>query len=143
MANARRGIPVPLPLVDAALAIATAFIASAIRLDPAGAFGAYLPITLALALASSILLPTVFSLFGIYRIYWPYATWAVIFRTLAATLASTVASAVILWFLTSLLWPHSFPRSMIALQFLLLLPGLAGIRIIKRIRLLRQGAHGV
>ena len=134
-------IRIPLPLADAAIAMAAAPIAFVVRLDPALALGPYFSLTLGLALTSSLLTPSLFFLFGTYRVYWPYAAWPEVLRTSAAALASTIATAIILLPVVSRLSPLSIPRSVFALHFLLLLFGVACIRVIERSRLRAQQPH--
>jgi len=126
---------IPLPITDAAIAALAALAAFTTRLGPPLVFGPYRYLLLALVLATSILTPAVFYGFRVYRVYWPYAGWSEVLRTIAATLACTLAAAIVLLPIASYPAPLSIPRSVLALFLLFLLLGTTASRAIEASRL--------
>lgn len=126
-------------LADLVLIIAAVLASFALRLDLGPIFLAYLPAaSVMIALALSIK-PVVYYLFGLYRRYWVYASTREMLTIALATATASGAVAVGIMIVILLGGLRGFPRSVLAIDWLLSLISVGGLRL--SVRLLAEGGQ--
>jgi FlaA1/EpsC-like NDP-sugar epimerase len=118
-------------VLDVLLAIMAAFLAFALRLG--WFFDANLPAFKVLLVASIVVRPLVFWVFGMYREYWRYAS----IRELLVVVLSVSASSVLVVAVVSIGlvtgWLGGFPRTVLVLDWVFMLMFAGGVRLSVRI----------
>jgi FlaA1/EpsC-like NDP-sugar epimerase len=120
--------------VDVALILLAAPLSFLIRLDASPAFVNFLPILARFALAGLLVKPSLYWAFGLYRPYWRYAS----IRELKVIVTAVTFSSLVLTILfVVILLPYrliwTFPRSVLAIDWLLQLTFVGGIRFLARV----------
>jgi FlaA1/EpsC-like NDP-sugar epimerase len=118
---------------DLLLTIATIFISFALRLE-GSFFFFYLPVAYWMIGISLIVKPLVYSIFGLYRRLWAYAsTRELILISYAVTIASSVLSVITIFFYSLRLIQPGLPRSILIIDWLLSIIAIGGFRLALRL----------
>ena len=125
---------------DLVLIIASVFGSFALRLELGPAFVFYLPQAITMIVVALLVKPTVFYLFGLYSRVWAYASTRELKIISAAVSISSAIVALIIILLTTLQYYQGFPRSVLAIDWLLSLLAVGGLRF--AMRLLAEGRSG-
>lgn len=111
------------------LLIAACVIGSfALRLPLGPLFVFYLPQALVMTAIALVVKPVVYYLFGLYRRVWAYASMRELKLIIAAVSTASIIVALIIVLLTPLGIYQGFPRSVLAIDWLLSLVAVGGIR---------------
>ena len=125
---------------DLVLIIASVFGSFALRLELGPVFVFYLPQAVTMMVVALLVKPFVYYYFGLYSRVWAYAsTRELKIITAAVSIASAIV-ALIVALLTTLQYYQGFPRSVLAIDWLLSLLGVGGLRF--AMRLLAEGRSG-
>jgi FlaA1/EpsC-like NDP-sugar epimerase len=125
---------------DLVLIIASVFGSFALRLELGPVFVFYLPQAVTMIVVALLVKPFVYYSFGLYSRVWAYAsTRELKIITAAVSIASAVV-ALIIALLTTLQYYQGFPRSVLAIDWLLSLLAVGGLRF--SMRLLAEGRSG-
>ena len=126
-------------LADLVLIVTSVLASFALRLDLGPVFVAYLPAASVMIALALLVKPVVYHVFGLYRRYWVYAS---IREMLTVVLATATASAIVTVciMVTILLGGlRGFPRSVLAIDFLLSVISVGGLRL--SVRLLAESGQ--
>jgi FlaA1/EpsC-like NDP-sugar epimerase len=118
---------------DLILIITSVLTSFALRLDLGPVFVAYIPHALAMIVLALALKPIVYHFFGLYRRYWVYASTRELWLI---TLATSTASLVLTVLLMALILSgglRGFPRSVLAIDWLLSVLSVGGLRLAVRV----------
>jgi FlaA1/EpsC-like NDP-sugar epimerase len=127
---------------DLILVVASVIGSFALRLELGALFIFYLPQALTMVIVALLVKPLVYYSFGLYSRVWAYAsTRELRIITAAVTIASAVV-ALIIFLLTFLQYYEGFPRSVLAIDWLLSLLAVGGLRFALRL-LAESRADGV
>jgi FlaA1/EpsC-like NDP-sugar epimerase len=122
---------------DLVLIIASVFGSFALRLELGPVFVFYLPQAVTMIVVALLVKPVVYYSFGLYSRVWAYAsTRELKIITAAVSLASAIVALIII-LLTTLQYYQGFPRSVLAIDWLLSLLAAGGLRF--AMRLLAEG----
>lgn len=122
---------------DLVLIIASVFGSFALRLELGPVFVFYLPQAVTMIVVALLVKPVVYYSFGLYSRVWAYAsTRELKIITAAVSLASAIVAMIII-LLTTLQYYQGFPRSVLAIDWLLSLLAAGGLRF--AMRLLAEG----
>lgn len=125
---------------DLLLTIATILIAFALRLEGSFYFF-YLPVAYWMIGISLVVKPLVYSIFGLYRRLWAYAsTRELILISYAVTIASGILSVITIFFYSIRLIQPGLPRSILIIDWLLSIILIGGFRL--ALRLLSENRGG-
>ena len=125
---------------DVVLIIASVFGSFALRLELGRVFVFYLPQAITMIVVALLVKPVVYYLFGLYSRVWAYASIRELkIITAAVSIASAIVALIII-LLTSLQYYQGFPRSVLAIDWLLSLLAVGGLRF--AMRLLAEGRSG-
>jgi FlaA1/EpsC-like NDP-sugar epimerase len=125
---------------DLVLIIASVFGSFALRLELGPLFVYYLPQAITMIVVALLVKPLVYYSFGLYSRVWAYAsTRELKIITAAVSIASAIVALVIA-LLTFLQFYRGFPRSVLAIDWLLSLLAVGGLRF--AMRLLAEGRSG-
>jgi FlaA1/EpsC-like NDP-sugar epimerase len=125
---------------DLVLIIASVFGSFALRLELGPVFVFYLPQAVTMIVVALLVKPVVYYAFGLYSRVWAYAsTRELKIITAAVSIASAIV-ALIIALLTTLQYYQGFPRSVLAIDWLLSLLAVGGLRF--AMRLLAEGRSG-
>lgn len=125
---------------DVVLIIASVFGSFALRLELGPVFVFYLPQAFTMIVVALLVKPVVYYLFGLYSRVWAYASIRELkIITAAVSIASAVVALIII-LLTTLQYYQGFPRSVLAIDWLLSLLAVGGLRF--AMRLLAEGRSG-
>ncbi|MBK5107721.1 MAG: polysaccharide biosynthesis protein [Anaerolineales bacterium] len=125
---------------DLVLIIASVFGSFALRLELGPVFVFYLPQAVTMIVVALLVKPVVYYSFGLYSRVWAYAsTRELKIITAAVSLASAIVALIII-LLTTLQYYQGFPRSVLAIDWLLSLLAAGGLRF--AMRLLAEGRSG-
>ena len=125
---------------DLVLIIASVFGAFALRLELGPVFVFYLPQAVTMIVVALLVKPVVYYSFGLYSRVWAYAsTRELKIITAAVSIASAIV-ALIIALLTTIQFYQGFPRSVLAIDWLLSLLAVGGLRF--AMRLLAEGRSG-
>jgi FlaA1/EpsC-like NDP-sugar epimerase len=115
--------------------IATAVLASfALRLELGPLFIEFVPQALVMVGIALIAKPIIFSMFGLYRRYWVYAsTRELLLITTATASASVVVALLVFLVIASGLLSASFPRSVLVIDWLFSVLSVGGLRMAVRL----------
>jgi FlaA1/EpsC-like NDP-sugar epimerase len=129
---------------DLILIIACVIGSFALRLELGALFIFYLPQALTMVIVALLVKPIVYFSFGLYARVWAYAsTRELRIITAAVTIASAVV-ALIIFLLTFLQYYEGFPRSVLAIDWLLSLLAVGGLRFALRLMAeSRPGGMGI
>lgn len=125
---------------DLVLIIASVFGSFALRLELGPVFVFYLPQAVTMIVVALLVKPAVFYLFGLYSRVWAYASTRELKIITAAVSISSAIVALIIILLTTLQYYQGFPRSVLAIDWLLSLLAVGGLRF--AMRLLAEGRSG-
>jgi FlaA1/EpsC-like NDP-sugar epimerase len=118
---------------DLILVVASVIGSFALRLELGALFIFYLPQALTMVIVALLVKPLVYYSFGLYSRVWAYAsTRELRIITAAVTIASAVV-ALIIFLLTFLQYYEGFPRSVLAIDWLLSLLAVGGLRFALRL----------
>jgi FlaA1/EpsC-like NDP-sugar epimerase len=127
-------------LVDLVLIVASVFGSFALRLELGPVFVFYLPQAVTMIVVALLVKPVVYYLFGLYSRVWAYAsTRELKIITAAVSIASAIVALIII-LLTTLQYYQGFPRSVLAIDWVLSLLAVGGLRFV--MRLLAEGRSG-
>lgn len=122
---------------DLFLSVACVFGSFALRLPLGPLFLSYLPQALIMVGVALLVKPVVYYLFGLYRRVWAYASTRELRLIVAAVSTASIVVALILVILTVILTPfelyQGFPRSVLAIDWLLSLVAVGGLRFSLRL----------
>ena len=125
---------------DLILIVASVFGSFALRLELGPLFLFYLPQAFTMIVVALLVKPLVYYSFGLYSRVWAYAsTRELKIITAAVSIASAIVALVIV-LLTFLQYYQGFPRSVLAIDWLLSLLAVGGLRL--ALRLLAEGRSG-
>lgn len=125
---------------DLILVVASVIGSFALRLELGALFIFYLPQALTMVIVALLVKPLVYYSFGLYSRVWAYAsTRELRIITAAVTIASAVV-ALIIFLYTFLQYYEGFPRSVLAIDWLLSLLAVGGLRF--ALRLLAESRTG-
>jgi FlaA1/EpsC-like NDP-sugar epimerase len=125
---------------DVILIIASVFGSFALRLELGRVFVFYLPQAITMIVVALLVKPVVYYLFGLYSRVWAYASIRELkIITAAVSIASAIVALIII-LLTSLQYYQGFPRSVLAIDWLLSLLAVGGLRF--TMRLLAENRSG-
>lgn len=129
---------------DLILIVACVIGSFALRLELGALFIFYLPQALTMVIVALLVKPIVYFSFGLYARVWAYAsTRELRIITAAVTIASAVV-ALIIFLLTFLQYYEGFPRSVLAIDWLLSLLAVGGLRFALRLMAeSRPGGMGI
>lgn len=117
--------------------VACVFGSFALRLPLGPLFLAYLPQALAMVGLALLVKPVIYYLFGLYRRVWAYASTRELRLIVAAVSTASIVLALIMVILTLILTPfqlyQGFPRSVLAIDWLLSLVAVGGLRLSVRL----------
>ena len=125
---------------DLVLIIASVFGSFALRLDLGPVFVFYLPQAVTMIVVALLVKPVVYYSFGLYSQVWAYASIRELKIITAATAIASAIVALIIALLTFLQFYQGFPRSVLAIDWLLSLLAVGGLRF--AMRLLAEGRSG-
>ncbi len=127
-------------LGDLVLMVASVFGSFALRLELGPLFVYYLPQAITMIVVALLVKPLVYYSFGLYSRVWAYAsTRELKIITASVSIASAIVALVIA-LLTFLQYYRGFPRSVLAIDWLLSLSAVGGLRF--AMRLLAEGRSG-
>jgi FlaA1/EpsC-like NDP-sugar epimerase len=125
---------------DLALIVASVFGSFALRLELGPLFVYYLPQALTMIIVALLVKPFVYYSFGLYSRVWAYASIRELkIITAAVSIASAVVASIIA-LLTFIQYYQGFPRSVLAIDWLLSLLAVGGLRF--ALRLLSESRSG-
>ena len=125
---------------DLILIVASVFGSFALRLELGRVFVFYLPQAATMIAVALLVKPLVYYSFGLYSRVWAYAsTRELKIITAAVSIASAIVALIII-LLTTLQYYQGFPRSVLAIDWLLSLLAVGGLRF--AMRLLAEGRSG-
>ena len=125
---------------DVILIIASVFGSFALRLELGRVFVFYLPQAITMIVVALLVKPVVYYLFGLYSRVWAYASIRELkIITAAVSIASAIVALIII-LLTTLQYYQGFPRSVLAIDWLLSLLAVGGLRF--AMRLLAENRSG-
>jgi FlaA1/EpsC-like NDP-sugar epimerase len=122
---------------DLVLIIASVFGSFALRLELGPVFVFYLPQAVTMIVVALLIKPFVYYSFGLYSRVWAYASTRELKIITAAVSIASVVVALIIALLTTLQYYQGFPRSVLAIDWLLSLLAVGGLRF--TMRLLAEG----
>ncbi|MGW8143431.1 MAG: polysaccharide biosynthesis protein [Anaerolineales bacterium] len=125
---------------DVILIIASVFGSFALRLELGPLFVYYLPQAITMIVVALMVKPLVYYSFGLYSRVWAYASMRELKIITAAVTIASVIVALIIALLTFLQYYQGFPRSVLAIDWLLSLLAVGGLRF--AMRLLAEGRSG-
>jgi FlaA1/EpsC-like NDP-sugar epimerase len=125
---------------DIILIIASVFGSFALRLELGPIFVFYLPQAVTMIVVALLVKPLVYYSFGLYSRVWAYASIRELKIITAAVSIASVIVALIIALLTFLQYYQGFPRSVLAIDWLLSLLAVGGLRF--AMRLLAEGRSG-
>ena len=125
---------------DLILIIASVFGSFALRLELGPLFVYYLPQAITMIVVALLVKPLVYYSFGLYSRVWAYASTRELKIITAAVSIASVIVALIIALLTFLQFYRGFPRSVLAIDWLLSLLAVGGLRF--ALRLLAEGRSG-
>ncbi len=125
---------------DLVLIIASVFGSFALRLELGPLFVFYLPQAVTMIVVALLVKPLVYYLFGLYSRVWAYASIRELKIITAAVSIASVIVALIIALLTFIQYYQGFPRSVLAIDWLLSLLAVGGLRF--AMRLLAEGRSG-
>jgi FlaA1/EpsC-like NDP-sugar epimerase len=118
---------------DLLLTIATIIISFALRLE-GSFFFFYLPVAYWMIGISLVVKPLIYSIFGLYRRLWAYAsTRELILISYAVTIASGILAVITIFFYSIRLIQPGLPRSIIIIDWLLSIIAIGGFRLALRL----------
>jgi FlaA1/EpsC-like NDP-sugar epimerase len=120
-------------LVDLLLIVVATLGAFALRLDLGRRFDDYLPAIYWYIAVSLLFMPPVFYGMGLYRRMWVYASIQELKLVVVAVTSASVLVSLVVVILRAIERMQSFPRSIPALQWLLLVILIGGVRFSMRI----------
>jgi len=127
-------------LGDLVLIVASVIGSFALRLELGPVFVFYLPQMVTMIVVALLVKPVVYYSFGLYSRVWAYASIRELkIITAAVSIASAIVSLIIV-LLTTLQYYRGFPRSVLAIDWLLSLLAVGGLRF--AMRLLAEGRSG-
>ena len=125
---------------DLILIVASVIGSFALRLELGPLFLFYLPQAFTMIVVALLVKPLVYYSFGLYSRVWAYAsTRELRIITAAVSIASAIVALIIV-LLTFLQYYQGFPRSVLAIDWLLSLLAVGGLRF--ALRLLAEGRSG-
>lgn len=125
---------------DVILIIASVFGSFALRLELGPLFVYYLPQAVTMIIVALLVKPPVYYSFGLYSRVWAYASIRELKIITAAVSIASVIVALIIALLTFIQYYQGFPRSVLAIDWLLSLLAVGGLRF--AMRLLAEGRTG-
>ena len=129
-------------LIDIFLIVLAGILAFLIRLDASPLFVQYLPVLALFIVSGLVIKPFIYWAFGLYRQYWRYAS---ISELRLIVTAVTVSSLVLTVLFLVILLPYGlilgFPRSVLAIDWLLGLLFVGGDRFLVRVSAESPGAR--
>ncbi len=127
-------------LGDLVLIVASVFGSFALRLELGPLFVYYLPQALTMIVVALLVKPFVYFSFGLYSRVWAYASTRELKIITAAVSLASVIVAMIIALLTFIQYYQGFPRSVLAIDWLLSLLAVGGLRF--ALRLLSESRSG-
>lgn len=125
---------------DLVLIVASVFGSFALRLELGPLFVYYLPQAITMIVVALLVKPIVYYLFGLYSRVWAYASTRELKIITAAVSITSAVVALIIASLTFLQYYQGFPRSVLAIDWLLSLLAVGGLRF--ALRLLSESRSG-
>jgi FlaA1/EpsC-like NDP-sugar epimerase len=125
---------------DVILIIASVFGSFALRLELGPLFVFYLPQAITMIVVALLVKPLVYYSFGLYSRVWAYASIRELKIITAAVSIASAIVALIIALLTFIQYYQGFPRSVLAIDWLLSLLAVGGLRF--AMRLLAEGRSG-
>ncbi len=125
---------------DLVLIVAGVFGSFALRLELGPLFVFYLPQAITMIVVALLVKPLVYYSFGLYSRVWAYASIRELKIITAAVSIASAIVALIIALLTFLQYYQGFPRSVLAIDWLLSLLAVGGLRF--TMRLLAEGRSG-
>jgi FlaA1/EpsC-like NDP-sugar epimerase len=125
---------------DLILIVASVFGSFALRLELGPVYIFYLPQAVTMIVVALLVKPLVYYLFGLYSRVWAYASTRELKIIAAAVSLASVIVALIIALLTMLQYYRGFPRSVLAIDWLLSLLAVGGLRF--AMRLLAESRSG-
>jgi FlaA1/EpsC-like NDP-sugar epimerase len=125
---------------DLVLIVASVFGSFALRLELGPLFVYYLPQALTMIVVALLVKPFVYYSFGLYSRVWAYASIRELKIITAAVSIASVVVALIIALLTFIQYYQGFPRSVLAIDWLLSLLAVGGLRF--ALRLLSESRSG-
>jgi FlaA1/EpsC-like NDP-sugar epimerase len=120
--------------VDLILIVTSVLASFALRLDLGSVFIAFLPSARVMIIIALIVKPAIYYLFGLYRRYWVYASIRELRLIAIATATASVGLAFIILLILSVDgFQAGFPRLVLAIDWLLSLFSVGGLRIVVRL----------
>ncbi len=121
-------------MVDLILIVTSVLASFALRLDLGSVFIAFLPSARVMIIIALIVKPAIYYLFGLYRRYWVYASIRELRLIAIATATASVGLAFIILLILSVDgFQAGFPRLVLAIDWLLSLFSVGGLRIVVRL----------
>lgn len=127
-------------LGDLVLIVASVIGSFALRLELGPVFVFYLPQMVTMIVVALVVKPVVYYSFGLYSRVWAYASIRELKIITAAVSIASAIVALIIVLLTTLQYYRGFPRSVLAIDWLLSLLAVGGLRF--AMRLLAEGRSG-
>jgi FlaA1/EpsC-like NDP-sugar epimerase len=118
---------------DLILIVTSVLTSFALRLDLGPVFVAYVPHALAMIVMALAIKPMVYHLFGLYRRYWAYASTRELWLITLATSSASLVLTILLMALILSGGLRGFPRSVLAIDWLLSLLSVGGLRLAVRV----------
>jgi FlaA1/EpsC-like NDP-sugar epimerase len=125
---------------DLILIVASVFGSFALRLELGPLFLFYLPQAFTMIVVALLVKPLVYFSFGLYSRVWAYASTRELRIIAAAVSIASVIVALVIVLLTFLQYYQGFPRSVLAIDWLLSILAVGGLRF--AMRLLAEGRSG-
>ncbi len=119
-------------LADLVLIVTSVLASFALRLDLGPLFRAYMPHAWLMIGVALVVKPLVYRFFGLYRRYWVYASTRELLLIVTATAAASGVVAVVIVAIVLAGW-SGFPRSVLAIDWLLSLFSVGGLRLAVRL----------
>jgi len=117
-----------LRVLDGIFAAATMAGSFALRLDVGPTLVQFTPQALATMLIGLVVKPLIYHFAGLYRPYWAYVSFREVFLITVSVTASSLSVAVITLALQAAALLGTFPRSVLAIDWLLTLGCISGVR---------------
>lgn len=127
-------------LGDLVLIIASVFGSFALRLELGPVFVFYLPQAITMIVVALLIKPVAYYSFGLYSRVWAYASTRELKIIASAVSIASAIVALIVALLTTLQYYQGFPRSVLAIDWLLSILSVGGLRF--AMRLLAEGRSG-
>lgn len=127
-------------LGDLVLIIASVFGSFALRLELGPVFVFYLPQAITMIVVALLVKPVAYYAFGLYSRVWAYASTRELKIIASAVSIASAIVALIVALLTTLQYYQGFPRSVLAIDWLLSILSVGGLRF--AMRLLAEGRSG-